>query len=185
MVGACRVFEVQSNATGDGVYNCRAQNLYEDEWDDTAGDLKFWDFNTTNVEVLNLAEYDPESEYTRQLTTGDLLLGFRHWDDEGNIVWVGVPFRLKGQGSNVREAYCKTDAPTNSATITCYLDSDSTNSTEISVVCSIAQGGTNLGDAVPLLKDGDLVPVYKKPSSTNWGCTTVFQPKEDCDCYSA
>jgi hypothetical protein len=183
--GACRIFEVQHAATagGDGIYDCYAQTLDATEWDDTAGDSKVDDFNTTEVEVLNLAEFDCEPEYAAQLRSGDLLLGFRHWDDEAGFCWVGVPFRQYGQGSLVREACCSSDAPTNSATISCYLDSTHTTNQSISVVCSIAQGGTNLGDAIPRLKEDDLIAVYKKPGSTNWGCTTVFQPSEDCACY--
>jgi hypothetical protein len=185
VLGAARIFEVQSEDTGDGIYNCYEQTLDATEWDDTTGgdsNKKVDDYDSTTVEVLNLAEFNCEPEYAAQLRSGDLLLAFRYWDDEANFRWVGIPFRQYGQGSLVREAYCSSDAPTNSATITCYLDSTHTTNQSISVVCSIAQGGTNLGDAIPRLAEDDLLTVYKKPGSTNWGCTTTFQPSEDCTC---
>lgn len=86
-----RIFKVQSEAAGDGVYNCYEQTLNATEWTDTAGDPKFDDKNTTSVEVLNLAEFDPEAEYTAALSAGDMLAAWQMTDDEGTKRWVGMP----------------------------------------------------------------------------------------------
>ncbi len=87
-----RIFEVQSEATGDGIYNCYEQILDATEWSDTSGDPKFDDENTDSVEVLNLDEAYPESTYYAALAGGDLLLAWQVSDDEGNLRWIGVPF---------------------------------------------------------------------------------------------
>jgi len=178
--GSARIFEVQSVATGDGVYNCYEQTFDATDWADTGGENKFLNLNETSVEVFNLAEYDPEEEYVAHLAAGDLIVAFRVWDDEGNARWVGVPFR-QANADRARKAYCKVDAGAGK-TIACYLDKDA-GSTEITVNCSIAQGGANLNEAVPRLKDGDLIFVEK--TGANWYCATVFMPSEDCDCYTA
>lgn len=83
--------------------------------------------------------------------------------------------------NRMRKAYCKNDAGAGT-TITCYLDTDGTG-TEITVTCSVAQGGSALNAAVPRLKDGDLIFVSK--IGATWYCTMIFMPSEDCDCYSA
>ncbi|MHC4617204.1 MAG: LamG domain-containing protein [Planctomycetota bacterium] len=178
--GACKIFEVQSAASGDGVYNCYEQTLDATEWTDTAGDPKFDDRNSTSIEVLNLAEFDPEATYVAQLAANDLLVAYRYWDDEGGARWVGVPFRKGAQGGSVRLAYVKT-TPGATATVACYLDTDTTG-TEITVTCHIC-GGSALNAAAPRLTDGDEIFVTKLGGT--WYCTTVFDTDTDCDCYEA
>ena len=90
--GGTRIFEVQSAATGDGIYNCYEQILDATEWSDTAGDAKFDDKNTDSIEVLNLDESYPEATYYAALAAGDLLLAWQVRDDNGNLRWIGVPF---------------------------------------------------------------------------------------------
>lgn len=175
-----KIFEVQSEATGDGVYNCYEQTLDATEWDDTAGDPKFDDKNTTSVEVLNLAEFDPEATHVAQLAAGDLIVAWQKVDDEKNVRWVGVPFR-QANADRPRIAYCKEDAPADN-TIDCYLDTDATG-TEITVTCFIAQGGSALNNAAPRLKDGDGIMVSKIGGT--WYCLTTFDVDEECDCYEA
>jgi len=179
-----KVMEVQSEAAGDGVYNCYEQTLDATEWTDTAGDPKFDDANTDNVEVLNLAEFDPESEYIAHLAVGDLIAAWQMRDDESGMRWVGVPFR-QANADRTRIAYCKTDAGAGT-TLVCYLDKDATG-TEITVYFSIAQGGANLNEAAPRLKDGDKVFVQKIYDGTNdyWWCIQTFDQDEECDCYTA
>jgi len=179
--GAVRIFVVQSAAAGDGIYNCYEQTLDATEWDDTAGDLKFDDYDTTEIEVLNLAEFDPEATYVAHLAASDLLVASRIYDDENNPRWVGVPFKQGAHGSGLRRAFCKT-ASGAGTTLTCYLDTDGTG-TEITVNFDIAQGGANLNAAVPRLADGDGISVYKCGAS--WYCATTFMPSEDCDCFEA
>jgi len=83
-----------------------------------------------------------------------------------------------------RIAYCKDDAGA-ATTIDCYLDTDATG-TQITVYCSVAQGGANLNVSVPRLKDGDAIFVQKIYDGTNdyWYATQIFQPSEDCVCSS-
>lgn len=154
------IFEVQSAGSGDGLYNCYEQTLDATEWSDTAGDPKFDDKDTTSVEVLNLAEFDPEATYVAQLTANDLIAAWEMTDDEGTSRYIGVPFRKDSSG--IRKAYCKTDAGAGS-TIVCYLDEDSTGD-EITVNCTIVGGsGTTpvLQDCLPFLNDGQEVIVSK------------------------
>jgi len=175
-----KLFEVQSAATGDGVYNCYEQTLDATEWDDTAGDSKVDDLNETSVEVLNLAEFDPESTYVAHLVANDLIVAWKKNDDEANSRWIGLPLR-QANADRPRVAYCKNDAGAGT-TIVCYLDTD-TGGKEITVSCSIAQGGAALNAAVPRLKDGDWIMVSKVGAT--WRCLTIFMPSEDCDCYEA
>jgi len=180
--GGFKVFEVQSEATGDGVYNCYEQTLDATDWNNTSGAPKIVEKNTVSIQVLNLAEYDPELNYVRHLTAGDLIAAFQYLDDEGANRWCGMPLR-QYNSDRTRMAYCKNDAGTGK-TITCFLDTD-TVGTEITVHCSIARGGTNLNEAIPLLKDGDPIFVQKINDGTNdyWRCVGVpFMLKENCLC---
>ena len=174
---AIKLFEVQSAATGDGVYTCYAQTLDATEWDDTAGDSKVDDLNETEVEVLNLAEFDPEATYVAHLAANDLIVAWQKSDDEGASRWIGLPLR-QANADRPRVAYCKDDAGAG-ATIDCYLDTDATG-TEITVTCFIAQGGAALNAAVPRLADGDGIMVTKVGAT--WRCLTTFMPSENCEC---
>jgi len=91
-----------------------------------------------------------------------------------------------------RIAYCKNDAGSGT-TIVCYLDKDGTGD-EITVHCSISQGGSDLNEASPLLKGGTGTPptggdwmlVEKVWDGTNnyWRCSNcIFQPVlQPCVC---
>jgi len=148
------------------------------EWADTAGDAKFSDKDAVVVEVLNLAEYDPEAFYVAHLTAGDLLAAWKINDDEGNSRWVGTPFR-QANADRPRLAWCKDDAGAATA-IDCYLDGDGVG-TVISVACSIAGGG-NLDSALPRLTDG--TPILVTKVGATWWCLSIFQASEDCVCTS-
>lgn len=173
-----RLFVVQSEATGDGVYTCYEQTLDATEWDDTAGDSKIDDKDSIDVEVLNLAEFDPEATYVAHLGAGDLMLAFKKTDDENNTRWIGLPLR-QANADRPRVAYCKDDAGA-AATIDCYLDTDATG-TEITVTCLVAQGGANLNAVLPRLADGD--PIMVSRVGGTWKSIMTFMPSEDCDCY--
>jgi len=185
-----KIFKVQSEAAGDGVYNCYEQSLDATEWDDTTGDPKFDDLNTTSVEVLNFAEHKPEAEYVAQLSSGDLLAAWRKPDDEGNSRWVGVPFRQSTAAGHI--AFCD-GAPTGK-TISAFLDKDTTG-TAITVYTMMAQTGempnntVNLDDASPRLTDGDPIKISKvrfwdgSEVRDYWVCDTIFQPVlQPCVC---
>ena len=173
-----KLFEVQSVAAGEGVYNCYEQTLDATEWDDTAGDSKIDDKNTNSIEVLNLAEYDPEATYVAHLAAGDLIVAFMKMDDETNARWIGLPLR-QANADRPRLAYCSEAAGADN-TIAATLDH--TTGTAITVTCHIC-GGPALNAAVPRLADNDELFVTKIGGT--WFCTTVFQVSEDCDCYTA
>lgn len=175
-----KLFEVQSAATGDGIYDCYEQTLDATEWDDTAGDSKVDDKDAVSVEVLNLAEFDPEATYVAHLAANDLIVAWQKVDDENASRWIGLPLR-QANADRPRVAYCKDDAGA-ATTIDCYLDTDATG-TQITVTCFIAQGGTKLNEAVPRLADGDGILVSKVGAT--WRCLTTFMASEDCDCYEA
>ncbi len=173
-----RIFRVVSEATGDGIYNCFEQVLDATEWSDTAGDNKFNDLNSVSIEVLNLAEFNPEATYVAELAANDMITAWQMSDDEAGLRWVGLPLsKTTGLANSVRKAYCKTAAGA-ATTIVAFLDTDTTG-TEITVACSIAGGG-NLNSAIPRLTDGRLIFVTNL--SETWYCTTVFQATEDCVC---
>ena len=175
------IFKVYAEGTGDGIYDCHLQVLDATEWDDEAGTNKLIDLEGTpvDVEVLNLAEFDPEPTYVSHLKANDLILAWKFTDDEGNIRWIGVPFR-QANADRPRIAYCKTDAGAGT-TIVCYLDTDGTG-TEITVNCSI-MNGTDLNAAVPRLEDGGVLLVTKVGDT--WWAIHPFNGSEDCECYEA
>ena len=84
-----KVFKIQSNATGDGVYNCYEQKLTAANWEDTTGEDKFADKNTEQVEVLNLSECSPKTDVHHALSAGTLLNAWQITDDSGTTRWVG------------------------------------------------------------------------------------------------
>ncbi|KKM01567.1 hypothetical protein LCGC14_1793140 [marine sediment metagenome] len=174
-----KIFRVVSEATGDGVYTCYEQTLDASYWDDTSGLRKVNDKNIDGIEVLNLAEYDPEATYVAHLEEGDRMAAWKMTDDEANTRWIGLGFR-RANADRPRLAFCKADAGAG-ATIVCYLDTDATG-TEITVNCNISGVGA-LNSAVRRLEDGDRLLVTKIGAS--WYCTEGFQTSEDCDCYTA
>jgi len=177
-----KIFEVQSEATGDGLYICREEKLLSEKWEDETGEDKFDEKNTTEYTVLNLLEANPESEYVAHLTAGDLIKTFQTVDDNGVLRWIGTPLR----DDRRRIAYCKDDAGVGS-TIDCYLDKDETG-TEITVHCNISQGGGVLNTTMPRLRDGDPIIVQKIFDGTNdyWWCVGLpFAPSIYCTCGGA
>ena len=176
--GVITLYRVVSAASGDGVYNCYEQTLDATEWDDITGDSKIDDKNTDSIEVLNLAEFDPEATYVAHLAANDLIVAWQKVDDEGTARWIGLPLR-QANADRPRVAYCKNDAGSGN-TIVCYLDTDTTG-TEITVTCLIAQGGTSLNAVGTRLADGDPIMVTKVGAT--WMSVMTFMPSEDCDCY--
>ena len=171
-----KVFRVVTEDTGDGIYNCYEQTLDATEWDDTAGDNKFDDKDSINVEVLNLAEFNPEAIYVAHLAANDLISAWEQTDDEGTARWIGVPFRSGMHGNMNRIAYCSAAA---GATTTIAATLDHTIGTAITVQCSIAGGG-NLNAAIPRLTDNLQIIVTK--FGATWYCTSLFQATENCVC---
>jgi hypothetical protein len=83
--------------------------------------------------------------------------------------------RVRG-GGRIRKAYAKADAGSG-ATITCYLDTDSTG-VEITVNCEIC-GGSALNSAIPRLENGDMITVWNDAGT--WRSVMTFQATEDCE----
>ena len=174
-----RIFEVQSAATGDGVYNCYQQKLDNTEWNDTAGDDKFDDLNTTSVEVLNLMENDPVASYTPALGKYDRIAAWTMSDDEGNARWGGYPL-----SPSVRMLKITQDAPAG-IVITCNLilnNGEVATSGQlgynVGVVCMIHPVGTYLNAAVPLLKTDSYLAAQNIQGS--WLCTSMFSKMDIC-----
>lgn len=88
-----KIFEVQGplDTPADGIYKCYEQTLDATEWEDTAGDDKFDDKDSVEVEVLNLLENNPAADYMHGLVVGDRITAWQWFDDEGNNRWVGIP----------------------------------------------------------------------------------------------
>lgn len=178
-VSAFKIFAVDSSATatGDGIYDCFEQKLLDAEWDDTAGDIKFSDKDAVKIEVLNLAEGDPEATYLPHLVENDLIMAYQMTDDEGAKRWVGVPFQI-GNADRIRRAYCSGPA---GAGKTIDANLDSTSGTLLTgpatVNCNIS-GGANLNAAVPRLEDEDEILITK--IGGKWYCLTVFQASQEC-----
>ena len=171
------VFEVQSAATGDGLYICYRQKLDATNWADEGGLDKFLDYDTTTIVVLNLLENNPEATYVALLAANDRMACWQWLDDEGNLRWVGIPIEQNIGGN--RKAYCKADAGA-ATTIVCYLDTDATG-TEITVNCPISGGG-NLNACTRRLQNGDLIIVTNIGGT--WYSTEGFDTTEDCLCSS-
>jgi len=179
--GDTRVFEVQSAATGDGVYNCYEQTLDATEWDDKTGNDKFDDKDATEVEVFNLLESDPEAIYKGMLAKGDRIRAWQMADDEGESRWAGVPTT----GGFVRRAKTTQAAPADTKITANLIGQDGAEITDvlganIDVYCDIAGGG-NLNAAIPRLTNDFEFSVYNL--NGKWYCAFGFQASEDCDCY--
>ena len=178
-----KIFEVQTAATGDGVYNCYEQTLDATEWGDTAGDDKFDYKNSTSIEVLNLLENDPEATYKEMLATGDRIRAQQWRDDEGTLRWVGVPI----SGGFVRMARTLEAAPADTKIRANLILNNGDEALwtslggDLDVYCKISGGG-DLNTALPRLADDDYIFVANLQGK--WWCTTIFQTSEECDCYS-
>jgi hypothetical protein len=86
-----KIFQVQSNAEGDGIYNCYEQQILSNDWDESSGAVKIDDIDDPeSVEVLNLEEYNP-SAGQHLLSEGDVLLAAQFTEDDGTTCWAGLP----------------------------------------------------------------------------------------------
>lgn len=104
-----KIFEVQSAATGDGIYNCYEQKLDATEWTGTGGNDKFINAEETptEVEVFNLEESDvvtADPDYTPALALYDLIEAYQITDNEGNNRWVGKPMVTTPRRARTTEA---------------------------------------------------------------------------------
>jgi len=174
-----RIFEVQSAATGDGVYNCYEEMLDKTDWIDTGGEDRFYDKNAVSVEVLNLLEHDVEATYARALAIGDRIESYQFTDDEGTSRWVGIP--ISG-GSPVRRA--KTTAAAGATTtIVCNLignngvEITSGLGSGITVYCD-TEDSANLNSVKPRLINDEEITVYNL--NGKWYCSWGFSKWSFC-----
>lgn len=158
------IFEVQSNATGDGVYVCRREKLLSAKWSAQDGSDKFAELSEDEYEVLNLLEYDPEAAQ-HNLSAGDEIAAWRMTDDGSNSRWVGIALVLTGEVYGA----VTTEGAGSDNTITATVEGGIGAKT---ISCDIT-GGSALNAALPLLKSGQHIGVFLK--SGTWHCTTPFQ----------
>ena len=178
-----KIFEVQSAATGDGVYNCYEQRLDATEWADTAGDDKLDDKDAVSVEVLNLLENDPVSSYTPALGKYDRIRAWLINDDEGNSRWAGVPLV-----SAVRWVKATENGPATaiaSTTITCNLwlnnGAEATSGQlgyHIEVAAEDCEGSPDWDEVVPTIKSGNYYPAHNEQGT--WAFAFAFTIMDIC-----
>jgi hypothetical protein len=171
-----RIFEVQSNDTGDGIYNCREEELLSEKWDATNGDAKTAEKDTTSYEILNLFEHDPDAAQ-HDLSAGDFLIAWQMTDDDGDKKWVGIPLVAAG-GGEIRIAKTQVAAGADTK-ISCKLLDAAGNEIgdAINVYCKISGGG-NLNACIRRLASGDTLVVMKDIDG-KWYATEGFQTIDD------
>lgn len=177
---ALKIFEVQSSATGDDVYNCYEQKIDATDWTSTGEVDKLVDKDAEAVEVFNLLQNYMYASGVEQLGLYDRIAAWQITDDEGTNRWVGIPM-LSGR---VRLAITTEAAPSDD-TIACNLlgyngqEITSGLGSGISVVCYV-MGGAALNAAIPRLVDDTVIGVFN--INGTWVCTNLFQTSEDCAC---
>jgi len=181
-----KVFEVQSTATGDGIYNCYEQTLDATEWIDTNGNDKFDDKNSISVEVLNLWENHISSNPVIALSSDDRIAAWQWKDDEGVTRWVGIPLVVDSDTSmKVFEAKAQVNAPHNDdlSVKLCDIYGDTTGSA-FTVKCTI-HNGLYLDEASPYIDSGKDIFVAQRGNG-DWLCISpVFNACEiGCVCCS-
>lgn len=161
------IFEVQDKATGDGIYKCYEQKLVGDNWDNITGADKFANKNTVFIEVLNLQENNPVSDYTPALFKYDKIEAWQIKDDKGEFRWIGNPITPP-----LRFVIAKEDGPNlsiydNSITCNAWLNTEA-EAVEgelgfgIEVWGRDSPPGTFWSNAVPRIINGNAYFVFCK-----------------------
>ena len=156
-----KIFEVQSAATGYGVYNCYEQVFDSTYWGSASAEdrLKEKETTPTNVEVFNLYENDIGASYSRALALYDRLVAWRINDDESKARYIGIPL-------DYGPRYARTNAAAGAATfVTCnlYLNNgveaaEGQLGYNITVYGNVT-GGNNLDHALPYLANDTNISV--------------------------
>ena len=153
-----RIYEVQSAATGDGLYICYRQKLDATNWADETGLDKLLNYEDTPTEVtvLNFMENDPVlGTYTPALAKGDRMLVIEWGDDEGRTHFVGVPLTPPARTVRLKE-----NAPATSmdnTSVTCNLIDNEGNEITSGLGSGIEVFGT-CGDSVDW---DEVIPIIK------------------------
>jgi len=170
--GTMKIFEVQSAATGDGVYNCYEQTLNTDNWTDTSGKDKFTDTNSTEIKVLNMYESSVLSAYERSLAKYDLLAAWLMSDK-----YVGIPL-----GTYTRQARAINSPGVSYIEIDLIsrLGSQITSGLghNLDAYFNITQAGSDLAAALPRPAWDDYLTVYNFRGK--WYCTSLANPTVPC-----
>ncbi len=172
-----KMYEVQSAATGDGVYNCYEQLVDATDWTSTTEVDKLVDKDATSVAVFNLMEnYCYTPGYSDACRVGDRFIGWSSTDDEGNVRIVGVPIT----GNVFRFGYTQEAAQADEQISVKLLNYKFVEVGSAFDVTCLIQGGTALNAAIPRLTLSTTIPIVNMCGY--WYCTTVFQASEDCSC---
>lgn len=178
------LFEVQSAATGDGVYNCYEQKLIASYWNNTTHQPKFTERDETpqEVEVLNLMEnFDPISGYVRGLGKYDRIVAWQMPDSGGTQRWIGVALAPSVRRFKTIESATANDH------ITCDMvlnDGAEAASGELGYHVEIygdIYGSNALNTSTPRLVVAKYL--YAEVITGKWRCVTPFDTdREDCIC---
>lgn len=175
-----RIFEVQSSATGDGVYNCYEETFDATDWTDTAGADRFDDKDATSVEVLNLLEHHTHATYARALAVGNRIAAWKMTDDENTARYVGIPIGPYNEGRVMMARTQAVAGGTLSISVKLCDQDGSEIGSAFDVACKVSGSATGLNAAIPRLASGDYIFVTNIAGT--WYCHQTFQTSEDCVC---
>ena len=175
-----RLFQVQSSATGDAVYNTFEQFVSATNWVSTTDAInKVVAKDAVNVEVWNThGNYIKESPYAEGLFANDLMVGWQTIDDENNERIVGIP----AIPTMVRLAYVQEDSPADLFISVKLADNTGVAAGDAFDAQCIVYGGLALDEAVPRLSvsSGDFVFVIHLLGK--WFVISAFLATTDCTC---
>jgi hypothetical protein len=177
--GRAKLYEVQSSATGDGVYNCYEQLIDATDWTSTTEVDKVVDKNTTSVEVWNAVENYIYTPFAEALNATSRMIGWEMTDDAGNKRIVGFPV----MPMMIRLAYTQEAATSDTKISVKLADFQGVASGSAFDVNCIIYNGSALNEAVPRLVVDH--PIWVINIWGLWYALTIFQASEDCDCYEA
>ena len=175
-----KIFEVQSAATGDGVYNCYEQILDGSDWVSTTTVDKVGDKDAVSVEVMNAMEnYTIVSPtYGDALMANDRLLTWESTDDAGTKRKIGVPI----VPMTVRLAYAQEISQADNYLRVRLADYKGVAGGDAFDVYCLVYGGSALNAAVPIIAVND--PIFIIQLWGLWYSLFPFMTFEDCDCYT-
>ncbi|MCH8244621.1 hypothetical protein IIB97_01920 [Patescibacteria group bacterium] len=177
-----KIYEVQSSATGDGVYNCYEQTVDNVDWASTTEVDKVSDKNAISVEVWNALESYIYIPYAESLFLGDRMVAWESTDSSGVVRVVGVPV----VPTIVRLAYVQENSPADDPPGTGSLisvklgDYKGVASGDAFDAKCLIYGGSALDEAVPRLTNSSIVFVIQLWGI--WYVVTPFIATEDCVC---
>jgi hypothetical protein len=176
-----KIFEVQSSATGQGVYNCYEQKIVSSNWDNATGSDKFADKSTTEIQVLNLNENDPvaAANYWPALAKYDRIKAQQIHDDRRLLRWAGIPIAPPNRLVKATENAPHTLIGGSGNTVTCNLllnNGSEASSGELGYNIEVngrsSPNNVFWDDAVPIIISGVWYHAYCKHGA--WYFTDTF-----------